>query len=90
MFTGAIVEGELTLWFQSKINVVSIVEDMNQSNIYVNYLSKYNRFIVDCQLDLLFTNHLWIRFKEICDSLLSHCMTRKEAEIGVWSNKYFR
>ena len=64
MFTGAIVEGELTLWFQSKINVVSIVEDMNQSNIYVNYLSKYNRFIFDCQLDLLFTNHLWIRFKK--------------------------
>ena len=43
-----------------------------------------------CRLDLLFTNRLWIRFKEECDSSLSDCMTRKETEIGDRSTKHFR
>ena len=58
--------------------------------IYANCLSKHNRCAVDCQLDFLFTNHLWIRFKEKCDYSLSDCMARKETEIDARSAKYFR
>ena len=38
----------------------------------------------------MFTNHLWNRFKDKCDSPLSECITRKETEIGARSTKYFR
>ena len=48
-FAGAIVEGEPSLWLESDIDIVSIVDDMKQSNIYVNCLSKHNRCVVDCQ-----------------------------------------
>ena len=85
-----IVEGVPSLWLESEIDVVSIVEDMKQSSLYVNCLSKNNRFVVDCHLELLFTNHLWIQFKHKCDSTLSDCMARKETEIGDRSTKYFR
>ena len=63
-FDGVIVEGVPSLWFELEINVVSILDDMKQNSIYVNCMSKHDRFVVDCQLDFLFTNHLWIRFKE--------------------------
>ena len=63
-FAGVIVEGVPTLWLKVEIDVVSIIKDMKHSSIYVNCLWKNNRFIVDCQLESLFTNHLWIRFKE--------------------------
>ena len=89
-FDGVIVEGVPSLWFESEINVVSILDDMKQNSIYVNCMSKHNRFVVDCQLDFLFTNHLWIRFKEKYGSSLSDCMVRKETEIGARSAKYFR
>ena len=89
-FAGLAVEGVPTLWLELEIDVVSIVEDMKQSSLYVNCLSKNNRFVVDCHLELLFTNHLWIQFKHKCDSSLSDCMVRKEMEIGARSTKYFR
>ena len=69
---------------------MSIIEYMKHSSIYVNCLSKHNRFVVDYQFNLLFTNHLWIRFKEKRDSSLSDCMARKETEISAQSTKYFR
>ena len=69
---------------------MSIIDDMKYSNIYVKCLSKHNRFVVDCQLDFLITNNLWICFKYLCDSLLSACMTRKETDIVNRSTKYFR
>ena len=56
---GIIVEGVPTLWLELEIDVVSIIEDIYHSSICVNCLSKHNRFVVDCQLELLFTNHLW-------------------------------
>ena len=89
-FAGVTVESVPTLWLESEIDVVSIVEDMKHSSIYVNCLSNYNRCVVDCHLELLFTNYLWIRFKEKCDSSLSDCMARKKTEIGVRATKYFR
>ena len=46
-FDGVIVEGEPTFWLESKIYVVYIVEDIKQSNIYINYLSTYNGFVID-------------------------------------------
>ena len=69
---------------------MSIIEDMKKSPIYVNSLSKYNRFVVDSQFYLLFTNHLWIRFTEKCDSSLSNYVVRKETKIGAQPTKYFR
>ena len=57
-FTGVTFEGVPTLWLESEIDVVYIVEDMKHSSIYVNGLSKHNRCVVDCHLELLFTNHL--------------------------------
>ena len=67
-----------------------ILHVMKQISIYANCLSKHNRLVVDCQLDFLFTNHLWIRFKDKCDVSLSECMVRKETEIGDRSAKYFK
>ena len=89
-FAGVTVESVPTLWLESEIDAVSIVEGMKHSSIYVNCLSKHNRCVVDCHLELLFTNYLWIRFKEKCDSSLSDCMARKKTEIGVRATKYFR
>ena len=89
-FAGLIVEGVPSLWLESEVDVDSILDNMKQSSIYVNCLSKNNRFVVDFQLEFLFTNHLWIRFKNKCDSSLSDCMATKESEIGVRSAKYFR
>ena len=56
-FAGVTVESVLTLWLESEIDVVSIVKDMKHSSIYVNCLSKHNRCVVDCHLELLFTNY---------------------------------
>ena len=50
-FAGLIVEGVPSLWLASEVDVVSILDVMKQSSIYVNYLSKHNRFVVDCQFD---------------------------------------
>ena len=89
-FVGLTVEGVPTLWLELEIDVVSIVEDIKYRSLYVNCLSKNNRFVVDCHLELLLTNHLWIQFKRKCDPTLSDCMARKETEIGARSTKYFR
>ena len=56
-FTGVIIEGEPTLWLEFKMHIVFIVENIKHSSIYVNCLSKHNRCVVYCQLDLLFTNY---------------------------------
>ena len=57
-FADVTIESVPILWLASEIDVVSIVEDMKHSSIYVNCLSNHNRFVVDCRLELLFMNHL--------------------------------
>ena len=64
-FAGLIVERVSSLWLKSEVGVMSIIDDMKQSSIYVICLSKHNRFVVDCQLEFLFTNHLRIRLKKM-------------------------
>ena len=77
-FAGLIVEGVPSLWLEVEIDVVSIVDDMKQSKMFVNCLSKCNMFVIDYQLNLLFTNYLWLQFKVKCDFSLSECMTKKK------------
>ena len=57
-FAGLIVERVSSLWLKSEVGVMSIIDDMKQSSIYVICLSKHNRFVVDCQLEFFYTNHL--------------------------------
>ena len=40
-FAGVTIEGVPTLWLELEIDVVSIVEDMKHSRLYVNCLSKH-------------------------------------------------
>ena len=67
-----------------------IVEDMMNSNMCFNLLSKNNNFIVDCQLNSLFTNHLWGQFKEKYDYSFSDYTVRNETDIGTRSIKHFK
>ena len=54
-FAGLIVEGVPSLWLESEVDVDSILDNMKQSSIYVNCLSKHNMFVVDFQLEFLIT-----------------------------------
>ena len=88
-FAGLIVKGVPSLWFEVEIDVVSIVDDMKQSKMFVNCLSKCNIFVINYQLNLLFTNYLWLQFKVKYDFSLTECITKKEMEIDTRSIKYF-
>ena len=65
------------MWLEVEINILSIVNNMKQSNMYVDCISKDNRYVNDFQFYLLFMNHFWIQFKVKCESSLSDCSTKK-------------